>query len=135
MSIAIPPLPQYAFMVWCSKKAQGQLYLYLSPYILMLSSHLLLGIPSDHFPRASLIKIQYTFLVYHIIPTCTTHHSLLHYRMTCTNSHILYYVKGKGTGKVVTITVLFLNEHYAMKAYCGSGGIAPHIIDLSTKWW
>jgi hypothetical protein len=22
-----------------------------------------------------------------------------------------------------------------MKAYCGSGGIAPHIIDLSTKWW
>jgi hypothetical protein len=26
---AIPPLPQYAFMVWCSvkKKAQGQLYL------------------------------------------------------------------------------------------------------------
>jgi hypothetical protein len=27
---AIPPLPQYAFMAWCSvKKAQGQLYLYL----------------------------------------------------------------------------------------------------------
>jgi hypothetical protein len=25
---AIPPLPQYAFMAWCSiKKAQGQLYL------------------------------------------------------------------------------------------------------------
>jgi hypothetical protein len=30
MSGAIPPLPQYAFMAWCSvKKAQGQLYLYL----------------------------------------------------------------------------------------------------------
>jgi hypothetical protein len=28
---AIPPLPQYAFMAWCLvKKAQGQLYLYLS---------------------------------------------------------------------------------------------------------
>jgi len=26
---AIPPLPQYAFMVWCSVKAQGQLYLHL----------------------------------------------------------------------------------------------------------
>jgi len=26
---AIPPLPQYAFMVWCSVKAQGQLNLYL----------------------------------------------------------------------------------------------------------
>jgi len=24
-----PPLPQYAFMEWCSVKAQGQLYLYL----------------------------------------------------------------------------------------------------------
>jgi hypothetical protein len=26
---AIPPLPQYNFMAWCSVKAQGQLYLYL----------------------------------------------------------------------------------------------------------
>jgi hypothetical protein len=25
---AIPPLPQYAFMAWCSVKAQGQLHLY-----------------------------------------------------------------------------------------------------------
>jgi hypothetical protein len=29
MSGAIPPLLQYAFMAWCSVKAQGQLYLYL----------------------------------------------------------------------------------------------------------
>jgi len=29
MSGAIPPLPQYALMSWCSVKAQGQLYLYL----------------------------------------------------------------------------------------------------------
>jgi len=26
---AAPPLPPYAFMAWCSVKAQGQLYLYL----------------------------------------------------------------------------------------------------------
>jgi hypothetical protein len=26
----IPPLPQYAFMEWCSVKAQGRLYIYLS---------------------------------------------------------------------------------------------------------
>jgi hypothetical protein len=26
---AMPPLPQYAFMAWCSVKAQGQLYLYI----------------------------------------------------------------------------------------------------------
>jgi len=25
---AIPPLPQYALMAWCSVKTQGQLYLY-----------------------------------------------------------------------------------------------------------
>jgi hypothetical protein len=29
MSGAIHPLPHYAFMVWCSVKAQGQLHLYL----------------------------------------------------------------------------------------------------------
>jgi hypothetical protein len=28
MSVAIPPIPHYVFMVWCSVKAQGQLYLY-----------------------------------------------------------------------------------------------------------
>jgi hypothetical protein len=30
MSGAIIPLPQYAFMAWCSVKEQGQLYLYLT---------------------------------------------------------------------------------------------------------
>jgi hypothetical protein len=29
MSGAVPPLPHYAFMAWCSVKAQGQLYLTL----------------------------------------------------------------------------------------------------------
>jgi hypothetical protein len=33
MSETIPPLPQYAFMAWCSVKAQGQLYLYLYLYL------------------------------------------------------------------------------------------------------
>jgi hypothetical protein len=27
MSGAVPPLPQYSVMAWCSVKAQGQLYL------------------------------------------------------------------------------------------------------------
>jgi len=30
MSGAIPALPQYAFMAWCSVKAQGQLYIYFT---------------------------------------------------------------------------------------------------------
>jgi hypothetical protein len=28
----------------------------------------------------------------------------------------------------------FLTEHHAMKAYWGSAGIAPHILDLCTRW-
>jgi len=28
MNGAVYPLPQYAFMAWCSVKAQGQLYLF-----------------------------------------------------------------------------------------------------------
>jgi hypothetical protein len=33
MSGAIHPLPQYAFMAWCSVKTQGQLYLYLTSWV------------------------------------------------------------------------------------------------------
>jgi hypothetical protein len=34
------------------------------------------------------------------------------------------------------VPVLFLTEHHTMKAYCGSGFIAPRILDLGTrlKW-
>jgi hypothetical protein len=28
---AVPPLPQYAFVTWCSVKAQGQIYFYILP--------------------------------------------------------------------------------------------------------
>jgi hypothetical protein len=31
-------------------------------------------------------------------------------------------------GKDKVAPVLFLTEHHAMKAYWGSGGIAPHIL-------
>jgi hypothetical protein len=39
---------------------------------------------------------------------------------------------GKSKGKVVH--VLFLAEHHAMKAYWGSGCIAPQIFDLGIRW-
>jgi hypothetical protein len=32
MRRAIPPIPQYAFMAWCSVEAQGQLYFMLHVY-------------------------------------------------------------------------------------------------------
>jgi hypothetical protein len=28
---------------------------------------------------------------------------------------------------------ILLTEHHAMKAYCGSGGIAPRLLDFGTK--
>jgi hypothetical protein len=37
-------------------------------------------------------------------------------------------------GKYKVIPVLFLTEHHAMKAYWGSGGIAPCIFDVGTRW-
>jgi hypothetical protein len=44
MSGAIPSLPQYAFMAWCSVKAQGQHYLYLYLLLLLLTT---VALPSD----------------------------------------------------------------------------------------
>jgi hypothetical protein len=39
---AIPSLPQYAFMAWCSVKAQGQLYIYLNRSTFCISLWMLL---------------------------------------------------------------------------------------------
>jgi hypothetical protein len=36
---AIPPLPQYAFMVWCSVKTQGQLYIYIQMLVYYCELH------------------------------------------------------------------------------------------------
>jgi hypothetical protein len=46
------------------------------------------------------------------------------------NISILIFIKGKGE----VVPVLFLTEHRAVKAYWGSGGIAPGILDLGTRW-
>jgi hypothetical protein len=35
---AIPPLPKYAFMAWCSVKAEGKLLLYLYVIIAVIKS-------------------------------------------------------------------------------------------------
>jgi imidazoleglycerol phosphate dehydratase HisB len=34
----------------------------------------------------------------------------------------------------VKFSLGFLTEHHALKAYLGSGGIAPRILDLLTRW-
>jgi hypothetical protein len=39
----------------------------------------------------------------------------------------------KVKGKVVTVLLFSLTEHHVMKAYWGSGGIAPLILDLGTR--
>jgi hypothetical protein len=35
MNGAVPPLPQYTFMAWCSLKTQGLIYLNISFYSLL----------------------------------------------------------------------------------------------------
>jgi hypothetical protein len=51
-------------------------------------------------------------------------------------SEELLFTMDKGYWKVkVKIKLsLCLTKHYAVKAYWGSGGIAPHILDLGTRW-
>jgi len=63
MSGAIPPLPQYAFVAWCSGKAQGQLYLYQS---------------EKQLSCACVRTLSYSFCNYKVRPICnltwlTTH--------------------------------------------------------------
>jgi hypothetical protein len=40
---AIPPLPQYAFMAWCSVKAQGQLKILLGEGLMFCETRFFLG--------------------------------------------------------------------------------------------
>jgi len=47
------------------------------------------------------------------------------------HSSLCFDVKVKAKGKFVTV---LLTEHHAMKSYWGSGSIAPHILDLGTRW-
>jgi hypothetical protein len=44
---------------------------------------------------------------------------------------LIFFIGYRGKGKVVPV---LLNEYHAMKAYRESGGIAPYIIDLGTRW-
>jgi hypothetical protein len=34
----------------------------------------------------------------------------------------------------VKLSLCFLTEHHTIKAYWGSGGIAPRILDFGTRW-
>jgi hypothetical protein len=60
MSGAIPPLPQYAFMAWCSVKAQGQLYLtfyFLKGDAVFSYCCNLFGSVQDQFPKGIFYEI------------------------------------------------------------------------------
>jgi len=52
------------------------------------------------------------------------------YQVIRLNQKGLFNIKRKS--KIVP--VLFLTKHHAMKTYLGSGGIAPHILDIGTIW-
>jgi hypothetical protein len=44
------------------------------------------------------------------------------------------FTVGETKGKKKAKLSLCLTKHHAMKAYWGSGGIAPRILDLGTRW-
>jgi hypothetical protein len=46
---------------------------------------------------------------------------------------VMGHLGGLGV-KVKVKLSLFLAKHYSMKTYSGSGGIAPRILDLGTRW-
>jgi hypothetical protein len=45
--------------------------------------------------------------------------------------YTITYFRARGTKVKLS---LCLTKHHAMKTYWGSGGIAPHILDLGTRW-
>jgi hypothetical protein len=50
---AMPPLPQYVIMAWCSVKAQGQIYL----YFLLVGKH-------NYIDHVSIYKSRHSITVY-----------------------------------------------------------------------
>jgi hypothetical protein len=38
------------------------------------------------------------------------------------------------TGKIKVKLFLYLTKHHIMKTYCGSRSIAPHILNLGSRW-
>jgi hypothetical protein len=63
---AVLPLPQYAFMAWCSTKAQGQLYFYLTlkHFRMLLTEHRYMVLELSFCPSNELCfgKSLYTLL-------------------------------------------------------------------------
>jgi hypothetical protein len=51
----------------------------------------------------------------------------------CLHGVVLNWATGKGKRVKVKLS-LCLTKHHAMKAYWGSGSIAPRIPDLGTGW-
>jgi hypothetical protein len=66
---------------------------------LMLSSHLHIGLPSDHFPRNFLTKLMYEFLI-SLIWLCLTHHNLTG---VTPQKHCIYITSKEETGNVLKI--------------------------------
>jgi hypothetical protein len=54
----------------------------------------------------------------------------------CPHEATIWYLgKGGGKGKCkCKVVPVLLTEHRAVKAYWGSGDIAPHILDLDNRW-
>jgi hypothetical protein len=60
--------------------------------------------------------------------------AILFYRLSHLNKAFGYISYPACKIKEVRLSLWFLNEDNAMKAYRGSGSIAPFILDLGTRW-
>jgi hypothetical protein len=53
---------------------------------------------------------------------------------TCMRDNFTYFIYPHVKGKVKVMLPLCLIKNPSRKTYCGSGGIAPYILKLSTVW-
>jgi hypothetical protein len=116
------------------------------------SSHLLLGLPNCLVICCFKTKILYAFLIFLTCTICPAHPIFLH---TTSLIYILLSSLFSTSFHVITVRCLLkfhklqravlytksnmnmvkaLTEHHAMKAYWGSGSIAPLIFYLRTRW-
>jgi hypothetical protein len=134
-------------MAWCLVKAQGQLYLYILPS------------PTKSFPASDASFFLLRFLILHLFAilllTYVTlflsysfhfcHPNLLITPLLIISVYCIHpyplslcsscrYNSMRLKVKVNLSLCFFLTDHHAIKAYWRSGGIAPRILELGSRW-
>jgi hypothetical protein len=155
----IPSLPQCAFTVWCSVKAQGQLYLLLLPLytsVYQISVCLRKSVRQFPYPVSSTVDklaVMSLAFLFHIVefpgssrrPQIDHSNFFMFYLSPYSEFRVMAYIHCyrflPNTFKLIIhnysiIPLSYpcaLTKHHGMKAYWGSGSIAPRILDFGTR--